>query len=84
MSTRCRLDLTGAITHLQSTLNRWREAQATVAESWGDQTAQKFHEENLRGSEEVLQRTMISLQEAAELVRSFEKKVFDTEDQSSW
>ncbi|AMV32335.1 hypothetical protein VN12_09440 [Pirellula sp. SH-Sr6A] len=84
MSTRCRHDLNGSITQLQSTLSRWREAKAVVLESWSDQTAAKFLEESLGGTEEVLTRMHAQLLEAAELVRSLEKRVQDTDESASW
>ena len=77
MSTRCRHDINGAISQMQSTLNRWREAQAKVAEQWADATAQQFQEENLQGIEPLLNRTLAALQEANDLVRSLEKRVQD-------
>jgi uncharacterized protein YukE len=83
MSTRCRHDLQSAITQLRSQLNRWREAKATVAESWSDETADKFHEENLSTCEDTMSRLIAGLQEATELIRSFEKKVADDRDQES-
>ena len=78
MSTRCRHDISGSISQLQNTLNRWREAQAKVAEQWSDQTAQRFQEENLQSVEPLLGRALAALQEANELVRSLEKRVQDT------
>ncbi|XZE33425.1 hypothetical protein SH501x_004209 [Pirellulaceae bacterium SH501] len=84
MSTRCRHDLNGSITQLQSTLSRWREAKALVSESWSDQTADQFMEESLGGTEEVLTRMHAQLLEAAELVRSIEKRVQDTDESASW
>lgn len=51
-----------------------------VAESWNDETSAKFHEENLRDSEELIARLITSLQEAAELVRSIEKRVIDPQE----
>lgn len=77
MSTRCRHDLNGCVTQLRSALNQWREAQATVAESWSDDTARKFHEENLSEADGTISRVIAALQEAAEVVRSIEKKVAD-------
>ena len=84
MSTRCPHDLNGSITQLQSTLSRWREAKALVSESWSDQTADQFMEESLGGTEEVLTRMHAQLLEAAELVRSIEKRVQDTDESASW
>ncbi|MCY3011109.1 MAG: WXG100 family type VII secretion target [Planctomycetota bacterium] len=83
MSTRCRHDLQGSITQLRSQLHRWREAKATVAESWSDETADRFHEEYLSTCDETLSRLIAGLQEATELIRSFEKKVSDDRDQES-
>jgi hypothetical protein len=62
-------------------LHRWREAKAAVAESWSDETADKFHEENLSNCDETLSRLIAGLVEATELIRSFEKKVSDDHDQ---
>jgi hypothetical protein len=76
--------LNGSITQLQSTLSRWREAKALVSESWSDQTADQFMEESLGGTEEVLTRMHAQLLEAAELVRSIEKRVQDTDESASW
>jgi uncharacterized protein YukE len=78
MSTRCRHDLIGCVTQLKSSLHRWSEAEATVAESWKDETATKFHDEYLSTVDETLSRMMAALQEAAELVRKIEKRVVDT------
>lgn len=77
MSIRCRHDINGAISQMQSTLNRWREAQAKIAEQWSDQTAQKFQTENLQDVEPLLGRMIASLQEANDLVRQLEKKSID-------
>jgi hypothetical protein len=84
MSTRCRHDLNGSITQLQSTLSRWREAKTLVAESWSDQTATHFMKESLGGAEEILSRMHAQLLEAAELVRGIEKRVQDTDESASW
>ncbi|XZE45766.1 hypothetical protein SH467x_001019 [Pirellulaceae bacterium SH467] len=84
MSTRCRHDLNGSISQLQSTLGRWREAKALVSESWSDQTAAKFMEESLGGTEEILSRMHAQLLEAAELVRALEKRVQDMDESASW
>lgn len=80
MTTRCRHDISGSISQLQSTLNRWREADRKVEESWSDATAQKFKAENLRSVEPLLGRIIASLQEANELVRSIEKRVTDAQE----
>jgi uncharacterized protein YukE len=77
MSTRCKNDLVGCKSRLQSQLNAWREALETVTESWNDATAQKFMHDNLSESEATLLRMINALQEASELVRSIEKRVVD-------
>jgi uncharacterized protein YukE len=77
MSTRSRNDLIGCNSRLQSTLSSWREKAATVQEAWNDETAKEFHSQSLGDIEPVITRMIASLQEAIELVRSFEKKVVD-------
>jgi hypothetical protein len=58
-------------------LNGWREAVATVTESWNDATAQKYMHDNLSEVEGTMLRVIGALQEASELARSFEKRVAD-------
>jgi signal transduction histidine kinase len=77
MSTRCRQDLTGCKSRLQSSLNFYREAIHAVEEVWKDETAQHFFQQSLSETEGTIGRMMTRLQEASELVRSFEKKMVD-------
>jgi hypothetical protein len=56
-----------------------RMAMANVKESWSDATAEKFMQENFLDTEGTFTRLIASLQEAAELVRSIEKRVGDGE-----
>ncbi|MFZ4082373.1 MAG: hypothetical protein ACOYKN_14165 [Pirellula sp.] len=79
MSTRSRNDLVGSKGRVQNSLNDWREAVATVGERWKDATADKFMNDHFSDTEPQLQRILIALQEAADLVRSIEKKVADEE-----
>ena len=79
MGVRSRNDLIGAKGRIQSALNDWREATATVQESWSDVTAEKFMNDHFADLEGSLQRILIGLQEAAELVRTIEKKTADEE-----
>ena len=79
MSTRSRNDLVGAKGRVQNSLNNWREALASVQERWKDNTAEKFMSDHFSDTEPQLQRVLIALQEAADLVRSIEKKVADDE-----
>jgi uncharacterized protein YukE len=83
MSTRCKNDLVGCKSRLQSQLNAWREALATVSESWNDATAQKFMHDNVSESEGTFLRMIHALQEASELVRSIEKRVADEDGYTS-
>jgi hypothetical protein len=62
---------------LQSSLSAWREAVALVDESWNDETAKSYRTQNLGDVELALSRMIGALQDAAEIVRGFEKKVFD-------
>jgi hypothetical protein len=80
MNTRCRNDLIGCKGRLQSDLNGWREAVATVTESWNDATAQKYMQDNLSEVEGTLLRMIGALQEASDLARSFEKRVADEDN----
>jgi uncharacterized protein YukE len=77
MSTRCRNDLIGCRSRLQSTLSKWNELTAEVRESWKDSTADEFFRTNLNDIEPTLMRMMVALQEAADLVSQMEKKVAD-------
>ncbi|MFO0011275.1 MAG: hypothetical protein ACK553_00890 [Planctomycetota bacterium] len=79
MSTRCRNDLVGAKGRIASSLNSWRESIASAQEIWNDATARSYYAENFSGMEETLTRMIASLQEAADVVRSFERAVEDEE-----
>lgn len=79
MSTRSRNDLVGAKGRVQNALNNWRESVACVTEHWNDATSTKFLSDHFSDTEPQLQRILITLQEAADLVRSIEKKVADDE-----
>lgn len=79
MSTRSRNDLVGAKGRVQNALNNWRESVASVTEHWNDATSTKFLSDHFSDTEPQLQRILIALQEAADLVRSIEKKVADDE-----
>ncbi len=77
MNTRCRNDLVGCRSRLQSTLSKWGEVTATVEESWNDDTAKTFQSQSLSDIEPVLRRMMNSLLDAADLVNKMEKMVAD-------
>lgn len=77
MTPRCRQDLMGCVNQLKNLSHRWNEAVVAINESWSDQTAQKFHDENLSTVNECFVRLVAGLQEATELVRSIEKQVRD-------
>lgn len=77
MSTRSRNDLVGVKGRVQNTLNDWREALGSVQEQWKDSTADQFIYDHFSDTEPQLQRILIALQEAADLVRTIEKKVAD-------
>jgi uncharacterized protein YukE len=79
MDTRCRTDLTGCRSRLQSTLSKWRESTDTIQETWNDDTASAFHTQSLGDVEPVIKRMMSSLLEATDLVQKMEKLVFDTD-----
>jgi len=79
MSNRSRNDLVGAKGRVQNLLNHWRESVSNVQERWKDATADKFMSDHFSDIEPQLQRILITLQEAADLVRTFEKKVADEE-----
>ena len=77
MGTRSRNDLVGAKARVQNSLNHWRESLAGVTEHWKDSTAERFINDHFAEAEGKLQRILITLQEAADLVRAIEKKVED-------
>jgi len=77
MSTRCRNDLIGCSSRLQSLLSKWRGTTATIEESWNDQTARDFYSQSLGDVEPTISRMIASLQEAVELARSIERQVAD-------
>ena len=77
MDTRCRNDLVGCRSRLQSTLSRWRESTDTIEETWNDETAKNFFTQSLGDVEPVIKRMMASLLEAAEMVHKLEKMVVD-------
>jgi uncharacterized protein YukE len=77
MGTRSRNDLVGAKGRVQNALNDWRESLADVTEHWKDSTAERFINDHFAETEGKLQRILITLQEAADLVRAIEKKVAD-------
>ncbi len=77
MDTRCRNDLVGCRSRLQSTLSKWRESTDTIEETWNDETAKNFFTQSLGDVEPVIKRMMASLLEAAEMVHKLEKMVVD-------
>jgi len=79
MDTRCRNDLTGCRSRLQSTLSKWKETSDTIAETWNDETAKTFYSQSLGEVEPILNRMMASLLEASDLVHKMEKSVLDTD-----
>lgn len=79
MSPRCRQDLVGCTNNLKNLLHRWNEAVAQVEESWSDQTAKKFQEENLSTVSDCFGRLIAGLQEATDLVHTLEKQLRDDE-----
>ena len=79
MDTRCRNDLVGCRSRLQSTLSKWRESTDTIEETWNDETAKNFFTQSLGEVEPVIKRMMASLFEAAEMVHKLEKLVLDTD-----
>lgn len=79
MDTRCRNDLTGCRSRLQSTLSKWGETTGTIQETWNDETAKTFQTQSLGDIEPVLKRMMASLLDAADLVHKMEKMVLDTD-----
>jgi len=79
MNTRCRNDLVGCRSRLQSTLSKWRESTDIIEETWNDETAKTFYAQSLGDVEPVIKRMMASLLEAADLVHKIEKMVADTD-----
>lgn len=77
MSTRCRNDLVGSSSRMQSTLSRWNDTTSGIQELWNDETAKNFYVQSLGDVEPVMTRMIASLQEAVDLVRTIEKKVTD-------
>lgn len=77
MHPRSRNDLVGTKGRIQKSLNDWRTATGSVQEFWKDATAEKFMNEHFSDVESGLQRILIHLQEAADIVRNFEKRVAD-------
>jgi len=77
MQPRSRNDLVGTKGRIQKSLNDWRTATGSVQESWKDATAEKFMNDHFSDVESGLQRILIQLQEAADIVRNFEKRVAD-------
>ncbi len=77
MDTRCRNDLVGCRSRLQSTLSRWRESTDSIEETWNDETAKSFYSQSLGDVEPVIKRMMASLLEAADVVHKMEKMVVD-------
>ncbi len=79
MNTRCRNDLVGCRSRLQSTLSKWGESSAIVEESWNDATAKTFQSQNLSDIEPIFKRMMNALLDATDLVQKMEKLVVDTD-----
>ncbi len=79
MDTRCRNDLVGCRSRLQSTLSKWGETTAIIEETWNDETAKSFYTQSVGEVEPVLKRMMATLLEAADLVHKMEKMVVDTD-----
>ena len=77
MDTRCRNDLVGCRSRLQSTLSKWRESTDIIEENWNDETAKSFYTQCLGEVEPVIKRMMASLLEAADVVHKMEKMVVD-------
>lgn len=78
MDIRCRNDLVGCRSRLQSTLSKWRESTDIIEETWNDETAKSFTTQSLGDVEPVIKRMMASLLEAADVVHKMEKRVLDT------
>jgi len=79
MSTRCRNDIVGCRSRLQSTLSKWGETTSIIEESWNDETAKSFYSQSLSDVEPVIKRMMVALLAAADLVHKMEKMVVDTD-----
>ncbi len=79
MDTKCRNDLVGCRSRLQSTLSKWGESTDITEESWNDETAKSFYTQSLGDVEPIFKRMMTSLLEAADLVHKIEKMVVDTD-----
>jgi len=79
MDTKCRNDLVGCRSRLQSTLSKWGESTNIIEESWNDETARSFYVQSLGDVEPVFKRMMESLLEAADLVHKIEKMVVDSD-----
>ena len=79
MNTKCRNDLVGCRSRLQSTLSKWGEWTSIVEETWSDETAKGFFNQSLGDVEPVFKRMMTSLLEAADLVHKMEKMVVDSD-----
>ncbi len=77
MSTRCRNDLVGCKSRVQSELTHWREAVADVEEVWNDATAQAFQRDHFSEAQGTLMRMIQALQEASDLVHSLERRLAD-------
>jgi hypothetical protein len=81
MDTRCRNDLVGCRSRMQSTLSKWSETLATAEEAWNDETAKTFYSQSLGDVEPILKHMMVSLLESADLVQKMEKMMVDTDRQ---
>jgi hypothetical protein len=79
MDTKCRNDLVGCRSRLQSTLSKWGESTSIIEESWNDETAKTFYTQSLGDVEPIFKRMMTSLLEAADLVHKIEKMVVDSD-----
>ena len=79
MDTKCRNDLVGCRSRLQSTLSKWGESTSVIEESWNDETAKTFYTQSLGDVEPIFKRMMTSLLEAADLVHKIEKMVVDSD-----
>ena len=79
MDTKCRNDLVGCRSRLQSTLSKWGESTSVIEESWNDETAKTFYTQSLGDVEPIFKRMMTSLLEAADLVHKIEMMVVDSD-----
>jgi hypothetical protein len=79
MDTKCRNDLVGCRSRLQSTLSKWGESTSVIEESWNDETAKSFYTQSLGDVEPIFKRMMTSLLEAADLVHKIEKMIVDSD-----